>query len=93
MLGELPPAEVTSEQMMTVVARVDEMLEIDPHDTRHLFWEEMKRVFFAMRDSEPEDLDNELMGDFLAAMDKVMNVLQRIGKRRVERQKHVSRGC
>ena len=55
--------------MTSVVARVDEMLEIDPSDTRHLFWEEMKRLFFAMREVEQEDLDDEIMGQFLAAMD------------------------
>ena len=87
MLGELPSAEITSEQMMTVVARVDELLEVDPSDTRHLFWEEMKRVFFAMRDVEPEDLDNDIMNDFLAAMDGVSNVLYRIERRRKDRQK------
>ncbi len=53
LLGKLPSAEIISEQMTAVVARVDEMLEIDPHDTRHLFWEEMKQIFFAMRDTEP----------------------------------------
>lgn len=87
MLGESSSAEITSEQMAAVVARVDEMLEVDPHDTRHLFWEEMKRIFFAMRDTEPEDLDDEMMGDFLTAMDGVANVLYRIEKRRMERQK------
>ncbi len=66
------------------------MLESDPQDTRHLFWVEMKRVFFAMRDTEPEDLDDELMGDFLTAMDEVANVLHRIERRRNERQKQVS---
>lgn len=78
LLGELPSAEITSAQMTAVVERVDELLEVDPADTRHLFWEEMKRVFFAMRETEPEDLDDELMDDFLAAMDGVANVLHRI---------------
>lgn len=88
LLGEVSSTVVvTSEQMTAIVARVDELLEIDPQDTRHLFWEEMKRVFFAMRDTEPEDLDDELMDDFLAAMDGVANVLHRIEKRRNERQK------
>lgn len=91
MLGELPSAEMTSEQMTRVVERIDELLEIDAYGARHLFWEEMKRVFFAMRDTEPEDLDDELMSDFLAAMDGVANVLHRIEKRRAERQKQVRR--
>ena len=56
-------------------------------DTRHLFWEEMKRLFFAMRDTEAEDLDDDVMGEFLQAMDGVSNVLHRIEKRRRERLK------
>lgn len=47
-----------------------------------MFWEEMKRLFFAMREVEPEDLDDETMDDFLKAIDQVSNVLQRIEKKR-----------
>ncbi len=86
-LGEVPSAEITSRQMTAVVGRIDEMLEIDPSDTRHLFWEEMKRLFFAMRDTEAEDLDDELMSEFLTAMDGVSNVLYRLERRRKERHK------
>ena len=38
-----------------------------------------------MREIQPEDLDEETMEEFLAAMDQVSNVLFRIEKRR---QKH-----
>ena len=62
------------------------MLEIDPSDTRHLFWEEMKRLYFTMRDPEEEDLDDELMSDFLTAMDGVSNVLYWLERRRRKRQ-------
>jgi hypothetical protein len=82
LLGEAPAEEVTAESMAAVVAKADELLEIDPSDTRHMFWEEMKRIFFAMREIEPEDLDEETMDDFLQAMDHVSNVLYRIEKRR-----------
>lgn len=71
--------------MAAVVARADELLEIDPSDTRHMFWEEMKRIFFAMREVEPEDLDEEAMDEFLQAMDHVSNVLHHIEKRRLAR--------
>ncbi len=87
MLGEVPSSEITSGQMTAIVGRVDEMLEIDPSDTRHLFWEEMKRLFFAMRDTEAEDLDDEMMSDFLQVMDGVSNVLYRLERRRKERHK------
>jgi hypothetical protein len=85
LLGEVPAQEVTAESMAIVVAKADELLEIDPSDTRHMFWEEMKRLFFAMREIEPEDLDEETMDDFLQAMDQVSNVLHRIEKRRQAR--------
>ncbi|MCA1634460.1 MAG: hypothetical protein LC802_12390 [Acidobacteria bacterium] len=52
-----------------------------------MFWEEMKRLFYAMREIELEDLDEETMDDFLAAMDGVSNVLFRVERRRQERHK------
>jgi hypothetical protein len=85
LLGEASAQEVTAENLAAVVAKADELLEIDPSDTRHMFWEEMKRLFFAMREIEPEDLDEETMDDFLQAMDHVSNVLYRIEKRRQTR--------
>jgi hypothetical protein len=84
LLGESKQPEI-SEGLMTVVTKVDELLEVDPADTRHMFWEEIKRLFFAMREIEPEDLDEEMMNDFLQAMDGVSNVLYRIEKRRQAR--------
>jgi hypothetical protein len=85
-LGEVREDAPSPEGMAEVVARVDELLEVDPTDTRHLFWEEMKRIFYAMREVEPEDLDEQTMDDFLRAIDGVSNVLHRIQKRRKERQ-------
>lgn len=85
-LGENPSKAVSSESMTAVVARVDELLVIDPHDTRHLFWEEMKRIFYAMREIELNDLDEATMSEFMAAMDHVSNVLFRIEKRRRRRE-------
>ncbi len=86
LLGEAEAQAVSSQNLSQVLARVDELLEVDPSDARHLFWEEMKRLFFAMREIQPEDLDEEIMGDFLHAVDGVSNVLFRIEKRRRERE-------
>jgi hypothetical protein len=84
-LGETDAQLVSSENMTQVVAHVDELLEIDPQDARHLFWEEMKRIFYAMREVQLEDLDEETMEEFMTAMDGVSNVLHRIEKRRQAR--------
>jgi hypothetical protein len=89
MLGETQEPEISSESMAEVVARVDELLEVDPSDTRHMFWEEMKRIFFAMREIQPEDLDDETMDEFMSAMDQLSNVLYRIEKRRQKREADV----
>lgn len=86
LLGETREPVISSESMAAVVARVDELLEVDPSDTRHMFWEEMKRVFFAMREIQPEDLDDETMDEFMSAMDQLSNVLYRIEKRRQKRE-------
>ena len=85
LLGESRGDEV-AEGLASAVSKVDEMLEVDPSDTRHMFWEEMKRLFFAVREVEPEDLDEEMMNDFLRAMDGVSNVLHRLEKRRRKRK-------
>jgi hypothetical protein len=86
-LGETDAQLVSSENMTQVVAHVDELLEIDPQDARHLFWEEMKRIFYAMREVRLEDLDEETMEEFMAAMDGVSNVLHRIERRRLARSR------
>lgn len=85
-LGETDAQAISSENMTQVVAHVDELLEIDPQDSRHLFWEEMKRIFYAMREVRLEDLDEDTMDEFMEAMDGVSNVLYRIEKRRKSRE-------
>ncbi len=52
MLDEAKSEEVSSEAMGTVLAKADELLEVYPSDSRHIFWEEMKRIFFATREIE-----------------------------------------
>ncbi|MDQ3802624.1 MAG: hypothetical protein M3416_02055 [Acidobacteriota bacterium] len=86
-LGEIRAQEVNAESMTAVIERVDELLEIDPSDARHMFWEEMKRLFFSMREIQPEDLDEQILTDFMAAMDEVSNVLYRIEVRRRSRER------
>jgi hypothetical protein len=81
MLGESIEPNISG-GLASVVSVVDELLYVDPSDARHMFWEEMKRLFFAIREIEPEDLDEKTMEDFLKAMDQISNVLQRIEKKR-----------
>ena len=55
-----------------------------------MFWEKMKRLFYAMKEIEPQDLDEEIMNDFLGTMDGVSNVLLRVEPRSQERRKHAA---
>lgn len=67
---------------------VDELLEVDPHDTRHMFWEELRRISFALRSVTPDDIDEKVLEDFLSASDQLSGVLVRIEKRRQQRGVH-----
>ena len=86
LLGEAESDPVTSGAMAEVLAKADELLEVNPSDSRHLFWEEMKRIFFSMREVEPEDLDDEVLTDLMSAVDELSNVLARIERLRVRRK-------
>ena len=59
LLGDASASGVSSEGMATVVAKAGELREVDPTDARHLFWDKIKRLFYAMKEMEPEDLDKE----------------------------------
>ena len=86
LLGEGHGMEINAGNMASVIEHVDELLEIDPSDARHMFWEEMKRLFFAMREIQLEDLDEQILSDFMVAMDEVSKVLYRIELRRRKRE-------
>jgi hypothetical protein len=88
-LGET--VRVSTAEMTQVVAKVDELLEIDPADQRHFFYEEMKRLFYAMREIEPEDIDDELLERFMAAADELSNVLYAFQMKRRQREKLASK--
>lgn len=83
--GESLHTVAEADGVVAAIRRVDEMLEIDPSDTRHIFWEEMKRLLFALREIQPEDLDDKILNDFTTAMDEVSNVLYKIELRRRKR--------
>jgi len=76
---------VSSENMTAIVQKVDELLEIDPADKRHIFYEEMKRLFYAMREIEPEDVDEETLERFMAAADELSGVIYFIEMKRRQR--------
>lgn len=86
-LGEA--VTISGQEMSGILQKVDELLEIDPSDKRHLFYEEMKRFFYAMREIQPEDIDDESLDEFMSAADHLSNAIYRIELKRRQREKSV----
>ena len=91
-VAELLGAEtlVTSENMTAAVHQVDDLLTVEEDDQRHLFYEQMKEFFFAMREIKPEEIDDPTLEEILEASDRLMTVIHRIRlkrKQRAEREK------
>jgi hypothetical protein len=84
-LSEKTARPISKESGNLGIDVVDELIEIDSYDTRHLFWEELRRIALALRLVTPEDVDDKILGDFLLASDQLSNVLARVEKRRKQR--------
>ncbi len=63
----------------------DEFELLDPSDTTHLFYDEIRRLLSALKKVRPEDLSDDLLNDFLRASDGVWNVLGRIERHKPAR--------
>jgi|GEM_PF-1134111 len=83
LLGE--SAILSSETLSAGMQKADALLEVDPEDARHLFFETMKDLFYAIRRFNPEDLDEADIEEFMVSADLVSNTIhgieQRIKKR------------
>jgi hypothetical protein len=80
-LGELSePSTVETE--MVAVEKADELLEADPLDSTHLFFEELRRIGRALREIEPEDLTEEDLNAVMPVLDQLSTVLYQIEKRK-----------
>lgn len=84
-LGELSePSQTMTE--MAAVDKADELLEADPLDSTHLFFEELRRIGRAIREIEPEDLTETDMDAVMPVLDELSAVLYQIEERK-NRQK------
>jgi hypothetical protein len=83
-LGELrEPDPVQTE--MAAVEKADELLEVDPLDSSHLFFEELRRIGRALREMKPEELTDEDVDELIPAVDQVSVALLQIERRRQKR--------
>lgn len=84
-LGELrEPDPVQTE--MAAVEKADELLEADPLDSSHLFFEELRRIGRVLREMKPEELTDVDVNELMPAVDHVSVALLQIERRRQRRQ-------
>lgn len=84
-LGELREPDPLATEMVAV-GKADELLEADPLDSSHLFFEELRRIGRALREIRPEELTDEDVDELLPAVDQVSIALLHIERRRQKRQ-------
>ncbi len=83
-LGELRGASPVETERLAV-EKADELLEVDPLDSTHLFFEELRRIGRALREIETEKLTKEDLDRVMPILDELSAVLYQIEKRK-ERQ-------
>jgi hypothetical protein len=89
-LGELSePSQVETE--MVAVEKADELLEADPLDSTHLFFEELRRIGRALREIEPEDVTEEDMEAVMPILDQLSAVLYQIEERKKRQRQQLKK--
>jgi hypothetical protein len=86
-LSEPDPAETEA----VAVGKADELLEADPLDSTHLFFEELRRIGRALREMRLEELREEDVDELMSAVDQVSTALMQIERRRQRRQQEVKK--
>ena len=79
------PAEIDA----MAVVKADELLEADPLDSSHLFFEELRRIGRALREIRPEELADEDVEELMPAVDQVSIALLHLERRRQKRHEDV----
>jgi hypothetical protein len=74
------PSVVETE--IVAVEKSDELLQADPLDSTHLFYEELRCIGHALREIEPEDLTEEGVDSVMPVLDQLSTVLYQIEERK-----------
>jgi phosphoenolpyruvate carboxylase len=84
-LGEMREPDPTETEAVAV-GKADELLEADPLDASHLFFEELRMISRALRAIEPGEITDEDLSEIMPAVDQITLTLQKI-ERRKERER------
>lgn len=85
LLGESVEPSATHTETLAV-EKADELLEVDPLDSTHLFYEELRRIGRALREVAPEDLTAEDLDKLMPVLDHLGMVLFQIERRKQQMQ-------
>lgn len=69
-MGELREPDLAETEALAV-GKSDELLEADPPDSSHLFFEELHRIRRALREVKSEELSAEDVDELMPAVDLV----------------------
>lgn len=72
---------LSTETLAAANQTVDNLLSVDPRDKRHLFYEQIKNLFYAMKEIKPEDVDDKALAQFSKAADDLFLVIRAIQNR------------
>ncbi|MBI1766481.1 MAG: hypothetical protein HYR56_34170 [Acidobacteria bacterium] len=78
----------TRETLALGMMKTDSLLELNRQDVKHVFFETMRDLFYAIRNLKPEDLRDEDITDFMEAADVLANRLKTIELRILQRRHH-----
>jgi hypothetical protein len=85
-LGELREPDPTETEVLAV-GKADELLEADPLDASHLFFEELRMISRALRGIGPEEITDEDLAEIMPAVDQITLTLQKIERRKDRERK------
>lgn len=84
-LGELSEPDPTETEVLAV-GKADELLEADPLDASHLFFEELRMISRALRGIDPAEVTDGDLSEIMPAVDQITLTLQKIARRKERTQ-------
>jgi hypothetical protein len=87
-LGELREPNPTETEVVAV-SKADELLEADPLDASHLFFEELRMISRALREVGPEEVTDEDLAEIMPAVDQITLTLQKVARRKEREQARI----
>lgn len=85
LLGEAREPDPTETEVVAA-GKADELLEADPLDASHLFFEELRLISRALREIGPEEVTDADLAEIMPAVDQITLTLQKIARRKERSQ-------